>query len=86
MLKVYRKIDKMEDVLNYFKMNEWVFESKNLSRLITEMSDEDQKIFFCDVKDLDWDEYIKYYILGIRIYLVKDPLETLAEGQKHLRR
>ncbi|XP_018578174.1 putative fatty acyl-CoA reductase CG5065 [Anoplophora glabripennis] len=46
------------------------------------MSDEDKKIFYCDVKDFDWEESLEYYTLGLRIYLMKDPLETLPAGQK----
>ncbi|XP_023311997.1 fatty acyl-CoA reductase wat-like [Anoplophora glabripennis] len=82
MRSIYRKLYKTEKMLAYFKMNEWTFETGNLRGLIGRMSDEDKKIFYCDVKDFDWEESLEYYTLGLRIYLMKDPLETLPAGQK----
>ncbi|XP_018578175.2 fatty acyl-CoA reductase wat-like, partial [Anoplophora glabripennis] len=82
MQNIYRKLYKAEKMLLYFKMNEWTFETGNLRGLIGRMSDEDKKIFYCDVKDFDWEESLEYYTLGLRIYLMKDPLETLPAGQK----
>lgn len=45
------------------------------------MSDEDKDIFFCDLKDLNWGEYFKEYIKGIRVYLIGDPIETMEAAQ-----
>ncbi|KAJ8919910.1 hypothetical protein NQ315_006439 [Exocentrus adspersus] len=86
MLKIYRKLHKMNHILTYFSLREWSFESNNTRRLVKNMSDEDRRIFFCDMKDVDWDEYLELYVLGLRQYLAKDPLDTLEAGQKKLRR
>ncbi|XP_018570239.1 fatty acyl-CoA reductase wat-like [Anoplophora glabripennis] len=86
LLRVYKKIDKMVDVSSYFILKEWSFESENVPRLKTKMYDEDRTTFFCDMKDFEWEEYLEYCVRGIRIYLIKDPLETIPVGQKRFRR
>lgn len=86
LLKAYKKIDKMGSVLLFFLKREWTFESGRVSRLKNKMSDGDRKIFFCDLKNFDWEEYLKYHIQGVRIYLMKDPLDTLPQGLKKMRR
>lgn len=45
------------------------------------MSKEDKELFFCDLRKIDWDEYFKEYIKGIRLYLLQDPLETLEAAR-----
>lgn len=76
----------MIDVSSYFLLREWSFESGNVSRLKNEMSDQDKDTFFCDVKNIDWEEYLEGCVKGIRMYLIKDPLETIPEGQKKMRK
>lgn len=84
--KVYVKIRKFCDVISYFSTREWVTESERVQNLCQHMDIKDKELFFCDLKQLDWDDYFKNYFKGIRIYLVKDPLTTqeaaLKKGRK----
>ncbi|KAJ8961616.1 hypothetical protein NQ314_005906 [Rhamnusium bicolor] len=66
----------------YFATKQWTLKSGNLKKLITTMSDRDRKIFFCDLKQINWDEYFQTYTLGGRIYLIKDDMNTLSEAKK----
>lgn len=45
------------------------------------MSDKDKEIFFFDLSKIDWDEYSKSFITGIRYYLLNDPEETLDKAR-----
>lgn len=81
LLKVYKKIHKFMDVLNYFTIQQWQFENNAVKALINKMAAADQKNFFCDIKELDWDTFFSTYIRGIRVYLIKDPMDTLPEAR-----
>ncbi|XP_030759626.1 fatty acyl-CoA reductase wat-like isoform X2 [Sitophilus oryzae] len=81
MVATYKKINKFCQVMSYFITREWKMESNRVQSLVKHMSDRDQKIFFCDLKKLDWVEYFDYYMLGVRIFLLKDPLDTLAAAR-----
>lgn len=82
MLKLYSKIHKYTVMIGYFGGIHWKLKMGNVYKLIQKMTDEDKQIFFSDLKQLDWATYLRTYIRGVRIYLIKDPLETVPEGQK----
>lgn len=50
------------------------------------MNPDDQKLFYFDMQSLDWEEYIKEYMKGMRVYLFKDELSNAAEARKKWRR
>lgn len=81
MLKIYRKIHKFMDVLNYFATKEWKFSNENFKAILGKMTPEDYDRFFCDITKLNWEIYFQTYVKGIRIYLIKDPLDSLPQAR-----
>lgn len=69
------------DVLNYFTTKEWKFSNDRVHDLINRMSAKDRENFLCDMREIVWDTFFRTYIKGIRIYLIKDPMETLPEAR-----
>ncbi|CAH0699601.1 unnamed protein product [Spodoptera exigua] len=72
--KVYEKIYKMSKVFGYFMTNEWHFKDDNLVAMISRMSDDDRKIYNCDITTVDFKEFTKRMIVGLRKFIVKDGL------------
>ncbi|OAD52165.1 hypothetical protein WN48_02768 [Eufriesea mexicana] len=81
MLKVYKKIHKFMDVLNYFTTKEWKFSNDNIKSLLNKLSEKDRENFACDITQVNWDHYFRAYVQGIRVYLIKDPLDTLPQAR-----
>ncbi|XP_035739081.1 fatty acyl-CoA reductase wat-like isoform X1 [Vespa mandarinia] len=81
LLKIYNKIHKFMDVLSHFSITEWKFTNKRLNELTRKLTAEDRKLFLCDMKELVWDTYFQSYIRGIRIYILKDPIETIPQAR-----
>lgn len=50
------------------------------------MSFKDRELFNFNFKALDWNSYFSQQAKGVRVYLVKDPVSTLPEGIKRMRR
>ncbi|KAJ8919474.1 hypothetical protein NQ315_016574 [Exocentrus adspersus] len=86
MLKTNKKIDKFTRLLKCFSVREWTFESDNTGSVISNMSEDDKKLFPCDPGNLDWEKYMERLVIGYRLYLYKDPLDTLPQARKRLRR
>lgn len=86
LLKTYKKIHKFANVISFFCTNEWTFTNDNVQKLWRNMSVDDQKLFYFDMKSLDWEVYIKEYMKGMRVYLFKDDLSNAAEARKKWRR
>ncbi|KOX72974.1 hypothetical protein WN51_01342 [Melipona quadrifasciata] len=80
------KIEKFSDVICYFSSSEWNFKNDNVIKLWNKMNSVDQEIFCVNVQNMDWNEYFYQHIRGIRVYLLKDPMDTLQASQKKFRK
>ncbi|KAG6443935.1 hypothetical protein O3G_MSEX003046 [Manduca sexta] len=78
--KAYTKISKFSDVIGYFATREWTFYNNNTQELYKELCPADKDIFDFDMETLDWSNFCYNYIRGIRIYLLKDPVDTIPDG------
>jgi len=82
MLRTYKKIHKFMKVIEYFSMREWDFHTFNFFNLWAKLDPKDQKLFFFDMRSMNWDQFLEHYFVGIRQYLLNDPLETVPEALK----
>lgn len=82
----YKKMHKFIDVITYFSLKSWTFRDKNTRSLIKNMSKLDQYLFQMDMTNLSWDQYFKKHVIGVRLYIIKDPIESLPEGVKRCKK
>ncbi|XP_049883818.1 fatty acyl-CoA reductase wat-like [Pectinophora gossypiella] len=80
--KAYTKIDKFSIVISYFALREWNFSNRNVQKLFSELCDADKHIFDFDISGLNWSDYFYSYVRGVRVYLLKDPVDTIPDGKK----
>lgn len=66
MLKVQDKLAKAAKCLEYFTTHEWLFDDTNVRMLSASLNDQDRREFCFDVAQINWEEYIENYVLGIR--------------------
>lgn len=50
------------------------------------MDSRDKEVFFFDMDKVDWNEYLKESILGMRYYLMKDDPSTIPDGIKRMQK
>lgn len=86
MVKVYKKISKFNGVLAFFSSKQFHFADDNVQNLCRSISRKDQEIFPFDIADLDWDYFAQGHLLGLRVYLVKDDIDTLPKARLRWRR
>ncbi|XP_022226135.2 fatty acyl-CoA reductase wat-like [Drosophila obscura] len=88
LVDVYRKIHTNMDMLKPFMNTTWHFDTKNTDRLRELMSAEERRVFFFDMAGLEWRDYFQHALLGMRLYLGKDPptTESIAQGQRLFKR
>lgn len=83
MFKIAKRYKAAADTGEFFAMHEWDFNIPNVKCLLNEIQlTEDGQEFQCDVKKLDWDSYLKDYVIGIRKYILKDTDATLASARR----
>lgn len=61
-------------------MREWKFGNENVRNLWGKLSARDKFLFQFSMATFDWDVYFHTYIRGCRVYLLKDPLNTVPQG------
>ncbi|CAH0385057.1 unnamed protein product [Bemisia tabaci] len=87
MLKIFKKFKMAAKTGEFFALNEFNFDNRNLGQLIKEIaSSSDQPNFEVDVAKIGWDSYVKQYMLGIRKFVLKDPPETIPGARRKLYR
>lgn len=84
MLDIYRKMYCNNDLLTFFVLHKFSFEENNLRSVLKRMSTADSLAFPADVKNIDWYEFLRRLILGMRLYTANDHSSTLPAARKRL--
>lgn len=73
-------------VIAYFSSQEWNFHSDANQALCKKLNTLDRQKFDFDLNNLDWENYMHYHVRGLRLFILKDPMDTIEEGKIHYRR
>uniref|UniRef100_T1HPR8 Fatty acyl-CoA reductase n=1 Tax=Rhodnius prolixus TaxID=13249 RepID=T1HPR8_RHOPR len=82
LLNGYMKIHKFNMALGFYSKHEWVYQQKNMDNVWNSMSELDKLLFNFDLSTLDWNQYHIRTIRAIRVYILKDPMETLPQARE----
>lgn len=86
LVKIYGKFDQAANVLEAFTTKQWVFSTDNINFLNEELlSEHDKKLFNFSIEDLDWKNYMRGYILGVREFLLKEPMKNIEQARRNLK-
>ncbi|XP_063224745.1 putative fatty acyl-CoA reductase CG5065 [Bacillus rossius redtenbacheri] len=90
MLGLARRFHKSTRNGSYFTLREWKFHGDNLRALAAALPSPDAAegafFFATDVSRIDWDQYVRSYVLGIRRHILGEPDDSLPEARARLRR
>ncbi|XP_070564884.1 fatty acyl-CoA reductase 1-like isoform X2 [Ptychodera flava] len=86
MVRIYDKMMKAMSSLEYFTTNNWEWANENTEALASIMSEEDNKVFFSDVRPLDWHSYLEHYCLGTKKFVLQEDMAGLPQARAHLKR
>ncbi|XP_077994546.1 fatty acyl-CoA reductase 1-like isoform X2 [Glandiceps talaboti] len=86
MVRIYDKMRKAMSSLEYFTTNTWEWSSENTDSLCTLLSEEDNKVFYSDVRPLDWPSYLEAYCLGTKRFVLNEELSGLPQARAHLKK
>lgn len=72
------------EFVEFFKFTQFVFHGNNVDKLISTMNEDDRKTFPFDTNAIDWIEYIRIYVLGVRKFIFKEDPKTIESCKKRL--
>ncbi|KAL7046931.1 hypothetical protein ACKWTF_002748 [Chironomus riparius] len=86
LLKLYRKVDKFAEVIEFFTNNQWHFDDNNVIRLWNSMTSYDKEHFPFNLWSIEWEDFFAVYTSGLRLYIMKETLDTLKDARKKYRK
>ncbi|XP_017120628.1 fatty acyl-CoA reductase wat [Drosophila elegans] len=84
LVKSYHKIHETLVLLYPFNGKTYLMDTKNTTQMWQSMSPEDRSIFPFDMANLNWEEYFRRILSGMRVYLFKESWDTLAHAKRRL--
>lgn len=86
-MKVYAKVFNVNKLLMPYCVEKHIsFKSDNVDKLLKTLHPLDKKLFNADLRMMSWPNFWLQALKGLRVYLVKDPMETVKEGNALHRR
>lgn len=82
----YARVRQMTETLTSFTSNQWKFCDTNVRFLFDSMSPTDKLMFHFDVTSINWTDYITKYIIGSRIYTLKDEAKNVPRALVMIKR
>ncbi|XP_063221090.1 fatty acyl-CoA reductase wat-like isoform X2 [Bacillus rossius redtenbacheri] len=83
--RLYRKIQKYSVFTGYFATKTWKFMNGNTIELYAKLEERDKEIFYFNTSVIDWMQFRHDCTLGVRKYLLHEPLDNLQETKFRLR-
>ncbi|XP_008559985.1 fatty acyl-CoA reductase wat [Microplitis demolitor] len=82
LLNAYKKIHKFSGVISYFCTQQWKFRNDNVIKLWNKLNPTDRKIFYFHVGEFSWEDVLSKNIMGVRLFLLNDPIDTIEDSKK----
>lgn len=86
LLKIYGKVHKFTEILEFFSTREWIFTNKNVQGTWRKLNKRDQELFPFSMSTVHWLSYFRTYPIGVRRYMLKEPDSTLEQCNQRLKR
>ncbi len=81
---MYNKMHRLLPLVDFYNTRPWEFKTAGLVELQSALSEEDARTFNFDVRLIDWVEYLRTYVLGVRQFIHKEDLTTLPAARRSL--
>lgn len=62
--KLMKKLSEIRDKFEPFEVGHWFYKNEKMNDLLKQMSAHEQVEFDCDVRNINWPEYLQSYCLG----------------------
>lgn len=81
----YERIRQMTKTLTPFTSNQWRLSDSNVCALYDNLHSSDKRVFEFNIKEINWTSYISNYIIGARIYTLKDEPANVSRAMQALK-
>lgn len=86
LVNVQHRISHGLRVLQYYTTRKWFFKNDNFRELYESLSEFDKEKFYFDLREIEIQEFLKSYMMGIRTFILKEKDEDLPKARATLKR
>ncbi|XP_055849110.1 putative fatty acyl-CoA reductase CG5065 [Episyrphus balteatus] len=86
LVNVQKKISGGLGLLQYYTTKTWEFRNEAFCKLNSKLNNVDQEIFDICQEQINWEQYIRAYIHGMRTFMLNETEASLPKAKKLLRR
>lgn len=83
---MYSKLHTYLQLIRPFSTRSFKFYNNNIMNLYEKLNEKDKQLFPFSMKSLDWNKLLENCIIGIKIFLLKEPKETTMDVKQHYQR
>jgi len=83
--RVYKRIAKGMDVLEYYANTQWYFDKRKATAIKCKMNELEQARYRMDIEGVNIRHYLENGILGGRRYLMKTPDDKLPSAHRMMK-
>ena len=58
LVEINAKVRSLRSLFEFFINNEWIYKTDRIEEMFNKLSPLDQQLFMCDVKTINWRDYI----------------------------
>ncbi|XP_053685654.1 fatty acyl-CoA reductase wat-like [Sabethes cyaneus] len=78
-LRMVKRVLALEEAACFFALNQWTVQNDNMRRVLGELTEEDRKLLEFDIDKLDWKDYFRHFVPGIKAALARCALRRGKE-------
>lgn len=82
LVDAYKKLHIFSAVITYFSLCSWEFHETNIRSLLNKMSESDLSLYRFDISKLNWNDYFRVHINGIRIHILGESMDNIPNAIK----
>ncbi|VVC88183.1 unnamed protein product [Leptidea sinapis] len=66
LVNVQKRVTSGLGVIQYYAIRPWKFSNQRYLALRSQISEDEDRLFYTDIKSMDWQSYMKEYVRGSR--------------------
>nr|XP_019564146.2 fatty acyl-CoA reductase wat-like [Aedes albopictus] len=79
-LRLVNRVFALEDAARYFAMHGWTVQNDNMRRVLNRLSDKERSLLKFDIDRLDWGDYFRNFLPGIKAALARSYQRRQSRG------
>jgi len=77
-------LNKCYDQLDYFMQTSWYMDASELCKFSDTLNPQTREMFPCDARNINWDQTIEGFVLGLQKFMCDQDDPILAQGYKQI--